>query len=483
MKPEGSEPIAGNTSFRARFLCGVAAVSLIALLGTGLTLSHLFRQEIERQVDTRLSAHLDRLALVLESRDGKPALSRPLLEPRFTVPYSGLYWQIDGSGERPLRSRSLWDQSLPTPETTLAPGDRGRREVSGPDGATVLTLEEVLVIEGSPAPLHLSVAIVASEIEAPVARFQWLLAVAFAVLMSVLLVGSAIAAWVGIRPLDRLRVGLNRIHAREISRLGGGFPSELRPLIHDLNELLEDREQSIKRARTQAGNLAHALKTPLSVIANEAAAADRAGASGQAEILRDAVDAMERNIHHQLARSRAAAAARDTANSAAVAPVVQRLAQAMPILHQGSAINCSVSIPEQARVRIDAEDLTEILGNLMDNAFGWAESRVEISGRDDMDTYIIIVDDDGPGLSKEQAERVVRRGERLDETRPGTGLGLSIVAELLELFDGALELDRSEIGGTRAIVRLPAVRDGDVQCERSAKKSVNAAAAIGRESQ
>jgi signal transduction histidine kinase len=462
MKIQASGAITESTSFRVRFLCGVAAVSIIALLGTGLILSQLFRQEIERQVETRLSAHLDRLALVLELQAERPALSRPLLEPRFSVPYSGLYWQVDGGAGRPLRSRSLWDQSLASPSAVLAPGARAQRQLIGPDGAALLTLEEALIIDGSPVPWHISVAIVASEIEEPVSRFQWLLAVSFAALALVLLVGSAIAAWVGMRPLGRLRVGLNRIHAREIPRLEGRFPSELRPLIDDLNELLEDREQSIQRARTQAGNLAHALKTPLSVIANEASKAGRAGATDRAGILQDAVGSMERHIHHQLARSRAAAAARDTANSVAVAPIAQRLAQAMAILHQGSSVACSVLIPDDARVRIDAEDLTEILGNLMDNAFIWAKTRVVISGREEGEVYLITVDDDGPGLSRDQAERVVRRGERLDETRPGTGLGLSIVIELLELFDGGFELDRAEIGGTRAMARLPIVRDAEI---------------------
>lgn len=460
MKTRTTSAVTESLSFRVRFLAGVAVVSIIALLGTGVILSQLFRQEIERQVETRLSAHLDRLALVLDLRAGKPALSRPLLEPRFSVPYSGLYWQVDGGEGRPLRSRSLWDQSLPTPAVALAPGKRAQREVVGPEGAALLTLEEALVIDGSSVPWHISVAIVGSEIDGPVIRFQWLLAVSFAVLMVVLLIGSAVAAWVGIRPLDRLRVGLNRIHARKIPRLEGRFPSELRSLIDELNDLLEDREQSVHRARTQAGNLAHALKTPLSVIANEASAAGRAGASDRADILQDAVDSMERHIHHQLARSRAAAAARVTDNNVAAGLVAQRLAQAMPVLHQGASIACSVSIPEQVRVRIDAEDLTEILGNLLDNAFSWAETRVEINGREEADVYVIMVDDDGPGLSREQAERVVRRGERLDETRPGTGLGLSIVTELLELYDGALEFGRADIGGTRAIVRLP-IAPGD----------------------
>jgi signal transduction histidine kinase len=459
MSDEGSQPSGQGVSFRARFLCAVAAVSIVSLLGTGLILSQLFRQEIERQVETRLSAHLDRLALVLELRDGKPALSRQLLEPRFSVPYSGLYWQVDGGEGRPLRSRSLWDESLAPPNLPLRPGTRRQREVNGPESATLLTLEEALVIEGSTVPWHISVAIVASEIEAPVSRFQWLLTGSFGLLIAVLLFGSAVAAWVGIRPLDRLRVGLNRIHNREETRLEGRFPTELRPLIDDLNELLQDREQSIKRARTQAGNLAHALKTPLSVIANEASTAERAGADEQAGVLNDAVSAMEKHIHHQLARSRAAAAARNTGNNVAIAPIVQRLVQAMPILHQGSTVQCSVMVPEQARARIDAEDLTEILGNLLDNAFNWAEARVEVTAREEHETYVIVIDDDGPGLSEAQAEQVVRRGERLDETRPGTGLGLSIVTELLSLFGGTFELARADLGGTRAIVRLP-IADG-----------------------
>lgn len=444
-------------SLRRRFLAAVAGVSVIALVLTGLILSELFRHEIERQVDAGLSAHIDRLALLLELRDGKPVLSRPLLEPRFSVPYSGLYWQVDGPDGPVRRSRSLWDGALDLSGPPIEPGGRRQRAIAGPDGAPILTIEESLLLDGAAVPWRISVAIAASEIEAPVGRFQWLLGWSFGGLILALLGGATAAVWIGIRPLDRLRARLNQVHDREISRLEGAFPSELRPLIDDLNGLLDDREQAIQRARTQAGNLAHALKTPLSVIANEASAVERAGEVDRARILLDAVGAMERNIHHQLARSRAAAAARDVGQSVALAPVVERLALAMPVLHRERPIACHWTIPETARVRIDAEDLTEILGNLMDNAFTWATSVVRVSGQDGAGgTYVMFIDDDGPGLSPEQAERVLMRGERLDESRPGTGLGLSIVTELVEMFGGAFEIDRSDLGGMRATVRLMA---------------------------
>ena len=359
-------------SLRFRFVAGIAAIAILALAGTGLTLSELFRREIARQVETRLASHLDRLALVVAIEDGKPVLTRPILEPRFAVPYSGLYWQIAGVDGDALRSRSLWDATLPNPSFPIeerAPEGRRQQLVAGPDGDDVLTHEEVIYLSGSETPWALSVATATTEITEPVAEFQWLLISAFGGLTLVILAGSTLAGWIGFRPLEDLRRALDRIRARKVTRLDGDRPTELEPLVETLNGLLEDREQSIERARTQAGNLAHALKTPLAIIANEASTFERTGNAAQAKVLNDAVEAMERHIHHQLARSRAAAAARGAGLGTELLPVAERLATAMPMLHPDKPIDLSIDIPPALTARIDSEDVTEILGNLLDNAF------------------------------------------------------------------------------------------------------------------
>lgn len=342
----------------------------------------------------------------------------------------------------------------------MAPGPdlRVQRTLDGPGGNAIVTLEQTILLEDSGTPWHLMVAISATEVEEPVEKIRWTVAVSFGGLAVVLLLGSVLAVWSGTRPLDRLRLILNQVRARQAERLDGQFPSELQPLVDELNDLLEDRDSAIRRARTQAGNLAHALKTPLSIIANEAETAGRQGDDARARTLRDAAGAMERNIQHQLARSRAAAA-RDIGLGAEPAPILQRLAQTMSVLHRDRAVHCDIEDLGAIRLRIDAEDLTEILGNLLDNAFVWAATRVRVRSEPAGQTgYVIHIDDDGPGLTEEEIANVLQRGERLDESRPGSGLGLSIVTDLLELFDGVFVLDRSELGGTRASVTLPMVR-------------------------
>lgn len=445
-------------SLKFRFLLVVTVIAVVALGGTGVILVELFRQEIARQVETRLSAHLDRLSLLVELKDNRPALREPPLEPRFAVPYSGLYWQIDGPEGAVLRSRSLWDASL-TPGVAPGPNLQTQRFLDGPDGAAIVTLEQSILLEDSGTPWHLMVAISAGEVEEPVEKIRWTVVLSFGGLAIVLLLGSVLAVWSGTRPLARLRLILNRVRARQADRLEGRFPTELQPLVDELNDLLEDRDSSIRRARTQAGNLAHALKTPLSIIANEAETLGRQGDGERARTLRDATGSMERNIQHQLARSRAAAAARDVGLGAEVAPIVQRLAQTMSVLHRERAVHCDIGALGdlgKTHLRIDAEDLTEILGNLLDNAFVWAASRVHVSGEAIAPArHVIHIDDDGPGLTDAEIANVLQRGERLDESRPGSGLGLSIVSDLVELFDGEFVLDRSELGGTRASVTLP----------------------------
>jgi signal transduction histidine kinase len=265
---------------------------------------------------------------------------------------------------------------------------------------------------------------------------------------------------IGLSPIERIRESLLAIRAGDSERLEGNFPLELAPLAQEMNALIEANGETMNRARTHVGNLAHALKTPLAVITNEARAADLPFAhriAEQSALMRDYID-------HHLERARMAAQRRVIGVVSDVGPIVERLARAMRKIHEGRGVIVDVDLPDALRFRGEKQDLEEILGNLMDNACKWCQGRVMVTatvdapGRVDERRFLtIFVDDDGPGLTPEKRLEAVKRGQRLDETVPGTGLGLSIVTELATLYGGRFILADAPIGGLRCELMLPAL--------------------------
>jgi signal transduction histidine kinase len=262
----------------------------------------------------------------------------------------------------------------------------------------------------------------------------------------------------GLAPLKRISASLAAIRSGRAERLEGEFPVEIAPLARETNALIEANREIVARARTHVGNLAHALKTPLSVIVNEAAAR---GSDPLAQKVLEQADIMRDQIVRQLERARLVARSSVIATLIDVPPVVTALARTMEKLHRDRDIAIAVDVPDHARFRGEQQDLEEMIGNLVDNACKWAQSRVAIevaeerSVGDGKSKVRVVVDDDGPGLSAAERERVALRGQRLDETKPGSGLGLSIVVELAGLYDGALTLGTAPIGGLRAELALP----------------------------
>ncbi|HEX6213857.1 MAG TPA: ATP-binding protein, partial [Vicinamibacterales bacterium] len=253
-----------------------------------------------------------------------------------------------------------------------------------------------------------------------------------------------------------LRAKLNRIREGLQNRLDGDYPSEVQPLVTELNELLTDREQRVTRALTKAGDLAHGLKTPLTILNQHA---HRAKAQGQTELamaITQQVERMRRQVDYHLAQARASASGANTGARSHVATSADALARTMIALHAERALEVDVHVSHEAFVRVQREDLEEMLGNLIDNACKWTKSRVEISSRAEAGRIEILVDDDGLGLDPSLRAKVLQRGVRADEAAPGSGLGLAIVADLVELYSGSIELMTSPLGGLRAILRLPA---------------------------
>jgi signal transduction histidine kinase len=258
----------------------------------------------------------------------------------------------------------------------------------------------------------------------------------------------------GVSAITQLRARLASIHAGNATRLDGAYPTEVQPLVDDLNALLGEREQAVRRARAKAGDLAHGLKTPLAILAHEA---DRAASSGNVDLaaaISQQVERMRRQIEYHLAHARAAASGGKSGARASIRESADGLVRALLRLHHSRGISFDVRIDPSQTVRCEREDLEEMLGNLLDNACKWARTQVVIAGSTSGEWQMITVDDDGAGLAAEMRETVLQRGVRADEAAPGSGLGLAIVRDLVELYGGAIMLSSSPLGGLRAELRL-----------------------------
>jgi signal transduction histidine kinase len=279
----------------------------------------------------------------------------------------------------------------------------------------------------------------------------------FPIVMGIALMASGVLLGFrqGLTPFQRLRERLLAVRAGDDRRVEGAYPSEVQPLVDDLNALLEDREKAVKRALTTAGDLAHGLKTPLALLAQEA---DRAGAAGNGELAENIahqVDRMSRQVTYHLARARAASGVA-SGSRCAVAPCVDALVRTLLKLYAGRALQISSNIAADLHARVQREDLDEMLGNLLDNAFKWAKSRIMLEAARVDGMLVVRLDDDGPGLAGDLRSRVLERGVRADERSPGSGLGLAIVRDLAEVYGGSVALDDSPLGGLQARISFPA---------------------------
>ncbi len=397
-----------------------------------------------------------------ESPDKFP---QSLGEPLFELPLSGWYWQVTrvDAGKTEVRaSRSLWDAGLPhLQDKPIAGSVAGQRQgyVAGPEDQRLRLVERDVDL-GDDGHYLVAVAGDAAEISDETRSFDQALVITFSILAAVLLLTTMFQVRFGLAPLKRISDSLAAIRSGSAERLAGTFPEEIAPLARETNALIDANKEIVERARTHVGNLAHALKTPLSVMVNEAAA--RGGDPFALKVLEQA-DIMRDQVARHLERARLAARLTVVGSVTDVTDVVTALARTMEKIHRDKNITIEVHADEQARFRGERPDLEEMIGNLVDNACKWAASRVMIevvTERPDPavanQVVRIVVDDDGRGLSPSEREQVAKRGRRLDETKPGSGLGLSIVVELSALYGGGLTLGTAPIGGLRAELVLPA---------------------------
>lgn len=444
-------------SLAFRLIAGAALWITAALAIGGIVISTLFRDSVERNFDARLSVDVDALiAVTTADISQRLVISRTLPDPRFNVPYSGWYWQVsDPRGAPQVRSRSLWDKSLNLPKPDSI-GTMQTVEISGPDGDRLrvriidVTLPD---LPTSAPPVRFAVAARITELQAELRPFNLALVWSLGVLGLGLAVAVAVQVRVGLQPLRRVRVALNDIREGRSEHLEGEWPIEVRPLVKELDALLEHNAIVLDRARTHVGNLAHALKTPLAVLGNEVS---RKGGP-RADAIERQVEAMRRWIEHYLSRARAAATGAVLGARTPVLSVVQDLKRTLLRIHADKTLTIDIVAETQAPAfRGEQQDLEEMLGNLLDNACKWANSAVRLTVSSAPNRLRIIIDDDGPGLAPGERDEALGRGKRLDESAPGSGLGLAIVADIAALYGGDLTLDESPLGGLRATLLLPA---------------------------
>jgi len=449
-------------SLAARLILAAAVWTMIGLAAGGWVLSDSFTSAVRDNFDTQLQVDLDGLIAAAEpDPNGMVTLEDRFLNRRFARAYSGLYFEIRPiNGGSPQISHSLLDHTL-NPYDMKEAGGVFWGYADGPmnQKLRVLARRGSFNVSATPDPhdqraYTFLVAADMSTLDNEVAEFNSTLFWSFGALFLGFVAAVFLQVRIGLMPLRRVQESLARIRSGAAARLEGHFPREIAPLAAELNSLIEHSAEVVGRARTHVSNLAHYLKTPLTVLATEA----EANPGPLADAVRRQVTAMRRQVDHYLTRARTAGALNALGNRTPVAPVLEDLARVLRRIHAERGIAIAVDCPPDLCFRGERQDLEEMAGNLIDNACKWAHGRVEVkAGREPGAVFCVVVEDDGPGLDAADRARVMLRGERLDESVPGSGLGLSIVRDISKLYRGGLELGRGSLGGLSAVLTLPAL--------------------------
>lgn len=439
-------------SLTARLTLVAALGALPILVVVAGSLLWLFADRIEKRFDAFLTAYQQQLIAAAEiAGDGSLVLAAKPADPHFDLPFSGWYWQIR-AGERtlaqsasagPLQGAGLTGLSMPAGE--------GAADLIGPGNTKLRGVARDVRLPGATESLKVVVAGPHAEIDQEVLAFGVQLGLALGSLGIAFLLATVLQVRYGLLPLRSLRGALQNVRKGTAPRLAGDYPVEVSPLVEELNEVLAHNEALISRARVQAGNLAHGLKSPLTVLRHELTGiADERG-----DILRDQVAIIGDQVERVLARIRAAGPMSAAAGRTALPQVLRDLAFSLDIMHRERGIEIEIQCPEQAGFLGDAADLSEMLGNPMDNACKWARTRIRVTAERRGGKLAVLIDDDGPGIPPARRGAALKRGGRLDEAAPGSGLGLDIVREIAELYRGTLRLEDSPLGGLRVRLELP----------------------------
>lgn len=456
-------------SLAFRLFATAAAWTLVVLPIAGFIIYRLYRDDVQTSFDGQLLKLVNAITVdsMGSSEGAQPLPPSNLYEPLFEVTHSGWYWQItplSPANGRKLVSPSLATWSLVSPAAkSVKPDETGARwmNVKGPKGEPLRMVEVIDSLGHEPGRPTYSIVVAGPQdwLDHLVANFRYRLTTALALAGLGLVAVTLFQVRFGLLPLRQIEGGLSNIRNGTATTLEGDLPAEIEPLQSELNALIRSNNAIVDRARTQVGNLAHALKTPLAVINNEA----RADKTGLGEKVIEQAEIMKQSVTRYLDRARMAARVGVIGRVTEVAPVIQPLVRTLQRIHQEKGVVINVECPAEARFSGEKQDLEEMLGNLLDNACKWAKHEVYLTvdippstSRARNRRIAITVADDGPGLTDDQRSKIGKRGLRLDETKPGSGLGLSIVMELAHSYGGTCDLARAKQGGLAVHLNLPA---------------------------
>ena len=431
------------------------------MLVAGVFLTAQFRGAAIRRFDQSLAVLTDDLYAGSSVDDGE--LRAPFLtDIRATRAYSGRYWVIldkqrDGAMRAVERSRSLFDSDLmlssrQVDQLDAKPGKTQYFDLRGPQDKPLRAAAIQARLPGYPDPVVFLAAEDRSPIDADADRFAGVTAIALLILGVGLILAVVVQVRFGLQPLFRLRREVAAVRRGKTERVDGAYPDELEPLARELNALLAHNQEVVERQRTHVGNLAHALKTPLSVMLTEASQQP-----GQlAEVVERQAQTMREQVDHHLRWARAAARSQTSGERTPLEPILDELAVTLERIFQDKGVQIDWRCPEDLCFQGEKQDLMELAGNVMENAGKWCRGKIRVEAAPEGEARLLLtVDDDGPGLPPEERAQALKRGQRLDENAPGSGLGLSIVDELARAYGGSVQLGESPLGGLRVCLDLP----------------------------
>lgn len=437
-------------SLRFRLLSAAFITTLLALVLAGVGLVQLFKLHLERRAEAELEIYLSQLIGRVEiGEQDRVHITRGLVDPRFETPLSGLYWQVQDDEDRTLlRSRSLWDSVIPLPVDELLIGEAHQHTLPGPAGQQLMVRERQIILRPSNNPRHLRIVVARDrgELDAAGLAFTTDMLPYFGLLALFLMIASYVQVRTGLKPLEQIRRGVMAIRADAQQRLSGDYPEEVTPLVEEIHELLDERNATVEKARAWTGDLAHGLKTPLSALGNDAQRLREAGQTEIADDLDQLAQSMRRRVDRELIRARLRSAGPSRPQQSDLTRVLNRLLNTLQRSPEYAELAWINELPEPLPVCAREDDLTEMLGNLLDNAGKWANHTVRISWMEKPRPHLCI-EDDGPGVPSDKLDQIGERGLRLDQQTHGYGLGLAIVRDIADAYGAKLEFAQSQLGG------------------------------------
>ena len=444
---------------------------LLALVVTGWALTNQYQETALRRLGNVLADSIDEVVLATNARPDGALTVAEVKDERTLRPLAGKYWAVaeptpDGRLRILVRSPSLAGESLTIPEElpdrlAAARGanisyndpDGLRPGGDGPLGAPLRVAASMKQLPGRTRPVVFLAGIDRTNIDNDTRQFATFTWTALLILGLGLVIAVFLQVQIGLRPLYALRNEIADVRKGKAARIARSYPLEIQPLVEQVNRLLAHNQETVERQRTHVGNLAHALKTPLSVMLAEAGTQQGL----LPDMVRKQTEVMKAQVDHHLRRARAAARAQLLGERTPIAEVLDEMAVMLERVFEAKGVVIDWRAPDELAFRGERQDLQELLGNLLENACKWARRRVRVSaGPTGLGQMVVVVEDDGPGLPEEQREAALLRGARMDETTPGSGLGLSIVVELTRAYDGRISLGDSELGGLKVVLVLPA---------------------------